>query len=129
MEQITLGQAAGALALIVAIIAGINSLKKSIKGWLDTALKDQFSALEQTQKDILKRLDSVDIENCKNYLVTFLAEAQRGEIKDETELQRFWEEYEHYQKLGGNSYIRNKVEELKGRKLLGFSRTVSITIS
>lgn len=118
MEQITLGQAAGALALVVAIIAGINSLKKSIKGWLDTALKDQFSALEQMQKDILKRLDSVDIENCKNYLVTFLAEAQRGEMKDETEMQRFWEEYEHYQKLGGNSYIRNKVEELKARKLL-----------
>ena len=118
MDQITIGQAAGALALIVAIIAGVNSLKKSVKSWLDSALKEQFQAIETTQKDILKRLDSVDIENCKNYLVTFLAEAQRGEMKDETELQRFWEEYEHYQKLGGNSYIRNKVEELKGRKLL-----------
>lgn len=118
MDQITIGQAAGALALIVAIIAGVNSLKKSVKGWLDSALKEQFQAIETTQKDILKRLDSVDIENCKNYLVTFLAEAARGEMKDETEMQRFWEEYEHYCKLGGNSYIKNKVEELKGRKLL-----------
>lgn len=118
MEQITLGQAAGALALVVAIIAGVQSLKKSIKGWLDAALKDQFDAFEKKQDEILKRLDSVDIENCKNYLVTFLAEVSRGEVKDETEMQRFWEEYEHYQKLGGNSYIKNKVEELKGRKLL-----------
>lgn len=118
MENITIGQAAGALALVVAVIAGIQSLKKSVKSWLSAALKDQFTALEQTQKDILKRLDTVDIENCKNYLVTFLAEVGRGEKKDETELQRFWEEYEHYQKLGGNSYIKNKVEELKGKRLL-----------
>ena len=118
MDSITIGQAAGALALLVAIIAGVQSLKKSVKGWLDAALKDQFQQIEKTQKDILKRLDTVDIENCKNYLVTFLAEVQRGEMKDETELQRFWEEYEHYQKLGGNSYIKNKVEELKGKKYL-----------
>lgn len=125
IEQITLGQAAGVLAFILALIAGVQSLKKSIKGWLNAALKEQFDAvnkrfddIDSKQSEMLKRLDSVDIENCKNYLVTFLAEAARGEMKDETELQRFWEEYEHYQKLGGNSYIRNKVEELKARKLL-----------
>jgi len=125
IEQITLGQAAGVLAFILALIAGVQSLKKSIKGWLNTALKEQFDRvdkrfddIDRKQADVLKRLDSVDIENCKNYLVTFLAEAQRGEMKDETELQRFWEEYEHYKKLGGNSYIRNKVEELKSKKLL-----------
>lgn len=125
METITLGQAAGALALIVAIIAGIQSLKKSIKEWLNTALKEQFDGVnkrfddvDRKQNDMMKRLDTVDIENCKNYLVTFLAEVQRGEMKDETEMQRFWEEFEHYKNLGGNSYIKNKVEELKGRKLL-----------
>lgn len=118
MESITIGQMAAALAFIVAIIAGLTSLKKSIKTGIESALKDKFDELEKSNKEILKRLDAVDIENCKNFLVTFLAEVARGEMKDETELQRFWEEYEHYQKLGGNSYIRNKVEELKGRKLL-----------
>ena len=93
-------------------------MKKSIKEWLNSALKENFDGMNKRFDGLDKRLDSVDIENCKNYLVTFLAEAARGEIKDETELQRFWEEYEHYQKLGGNSYIKNKVEELKGRKLL-----------
>lgn len=125
MEQITLGQIGIAVGFLVALIAGVNTLKKSIKEWLNSALKEnfdrvdkRFDGLDKRLDGLDKRLDSVDIENCKNYLVTFLAEAQRGEIKDETELQRFWEEYEHYQKLGGNSYIRNKVEELKGRKLL-----------
>ena len=118
MESLTIGQMAAALAFIVAIIAGITSLKRTIKTGIESALKEKFDELEKTNKEILKRLDAVDIENCKNFLVTFLAEVSRGEMKDETELQRFWEEYEHYQKLGGNSYIRNKVEELKGRKLL-----------
>lgn len=118
MESITLGQMAAALAFIVAIIAGVKTLKKSIKEWLSAALKEEFDKLEKSNSEILKRLDCVDIENCKNFLVTFLAELSRGEVKDETELQRFWEEYEHYQKLGGNSYIRNKVEELKGKKYL-----------
>ncbi len=118
MESITIGQAAAALAFVVAVIAGVQSLKKTMKGWLTATLKEQFDAMEKSQKEILKRLDNVDLENCKNYLVTFLSEVGRGEIKDETELQRFWEEYEHYQGLGGNSYIKNKVGELKGRKLL-----------
>lgn len=125
MEQITLGQIGIAVGFLVALIAGVNALKKSIKEWLNSALKEnfdrvdkRFDGLDKRLDGLEKRLDSVDIENCKNYLVTFLAEAARGEIKDETELQRFWEEYEHYQKLGGNSYIKNKVEELKGRKLL-----------
>lgn len=118
MESITIGQAAAALALIVAIIAGVKSLGKTVKEWLNSTLKDQFKEFEKKQDEILKRLDSVDMENCKNFLVVFLAEIGRGEAKDETELQRFWEEYEHYQKLGGNSYIRNKVDELKGKKYL-----------
>lgn len=125
MEQITLGQIGIAVGFLVALIAGVNALKKSIKEWLNSALKEnfdrvdkRFDGLDKRLDGLEKRLDSVDTENCKNYLVTFLAEAARGEMKDETELQRFWEEYEHYQKLGGNSYIRNKVEELKGRKLL-----------
>lgn len=118
MENITIGQAAATLALIVAIIGGVQAIKKNVKAWMTAALKEQFEGLEKTQKDILKRLDNVDLENCKNYLVTFLAEVGRGEVKDETEMQRFWEEYEHYTEKGGNSYIRNKVEDLKGRKLI-----------
>jgi hypothetical protein len=125
MEQITLGQIGIAVGFLVALIAGVKTIKTSIKDWLKSALKEQFDGvnkrfdeLDTKQTAVIKRLDTVDIENCKNYLVTFLAEVARGEMKDETEMQRFWEEFEHYQSLGGNSYIKNKVEELKGRKLL-----------
>ncbi len=129
MENITVGQIAVTIAFIVALLSGIAALKKSIKSGIEAALKDKFDSIEKSQKEkfesleksqaeILKRLDSVDLENCKNYLVTFLSEAARGEQKDETEIQRFWEEYEHYVSKGGNSYIKHKVDELKGRKLI-----------
>lgn len=118
MENITLGQLSAALLFIVAIIAAAQSLKKSIKSWLNAILKERFDIIDKSQAEIIKRLDTVDLENCKNYLVTFLSEVNRGEPKDETEIQRFWEEYEHYIDKGGNSYIRNKVEDLKARKLL-----------
>ena len=118
MENITIGQIAVGVAFVVALIGGLTSLKKSIKGWVEEALKDKFAAIEKSQKEILKRLDMVDIENCKNYLITFLSEMNWGEVKDEIEIKRFWEEYEHYSACGGNSYVKHRVEELQKKGYL-----------
>lgn len=126
MENITLGQMSAALLFTVALIAGIQNLKINIKKWIEQSLKARFDSIDKQNEKILakiddveERLDKVDMENCKNYLVTFLAEVRRGEIKDATEYQRFWEEYDHYISKGGNSYIREGVEELKTKGLLG----------
>lgn len=125
METWTLGQMAASLAAIVAVIAGIQNLKKNIKKWIEDTLKTRFDSIDKQNEKIFakidevdKRLDKVDMENCKNYLVTFLADVRRGEVKDSTEFQRFWEEYDHYTSKGGNSYIREDVEDLKSRGLL-----------
>ena len=40
MENITLGQVSAALLFIIAIIAAVQSLKKSIKAWIEAALED-----------------------------------------------------------------------------------------
>lgn len=116
MEYITLGQIAVGAAFLAALITSVTSIRKLIKDSINAALKERFDGLEKSNKEILKRLDTVDIENCKNYLITFLSEVSRGEPKDEIEIQRFWEEYEHYTSKGGNSYIHRRVEELKGAK-------------
>ena len=118
MENITIGQIAVGVAFVVALIGGIASLKKSIKKWIEDALKDRFDAIDKTQKAILTRLDAVDIENCKNYLITFLSEVSRGEVKDEIEIKRFWEEFEHYAACGGNSYVKHRVDELQKKGYL-----------
>ncbi len=126
MESITLGQLSAGLIFIVALIAGVQNLKKNIKAWIEDGLRTRFDSIDKQNEKILSkiddvetRLDKVDTENCKNYLVTFMAEVRRGETKDSTEIQRFWEEYDHYISKGGNSYVREGVEDLKRKGLLG----------
>ena len=126
LESITLGQVSAGLIFVIALIAGIQNLKTNIKKWIEESLKSRFDVIDKQNEKILAkiddvetRLDKVDMENCKNYLVTFLSEVRRGETKDSIEVQRFWEEYDHYISKGGNSYVREGVEELKSNGFLG----------
>lgn len=125
MEQITIGQIAIAVAFVAALITGGVKIKDAVKKWLTATLKESFDAqkretdeIKKTVDDIKGQLDKVDLENCKNYLVTFLAETERGEQKDEIEIQRFYEEYQHYVEKGGNSYVKEKFAKLKQKGLL-----------
>lgn len=56
-----------------------------------------------------KKLDKVDLNRCKDFLVDFLADVENGIEKDEIQIQRAYEVYDHYVKdLDGNSYIHDK---------------------
>lgn len=62
---------------------------------------------------INRKIDKLDINQCKNFLVTFLKSVEKGEEMDEVEIQRAHEVYDHYVKdLKGNSYIHDKWERL-----------------
>ena len=113
MEQITLGQIATAVAFLVALIGGVAFLLKKLKEFIVLTLKEELAPIKQDLSETKKLIDKVDLENCKNYLVMFIAETERGIEHDEIEKQRFWEEYEHYSNCGGNSYIKRSVEALK----------------
>ena len=102
MEQITLGQIASWAAFVVALGGSVAAIIKGVQ-----------KVVEKLLEPIQKRLDAVDLENCKNYLVTFLAGVERGQEHDEIELERFHEQLGHYQQIGGNSYIKSKVEKLQ----------------
>lgn len=125
MENITVGQIAIAVAFIAALITGGIKIKDAVKKWLENLLKEKFDEVRKEIKAVSDKVDNlesslfdVDLENCKNYLVTYISEVKRGESKDEIEKQRFWEEYKHYTDKGGNSYIRHDVEELGKKGLL-----------
>lgn len=125
MENITVGQIAIGIAFLAALITGGVKVKDAVKKWFENLLKDKFDAASKERKALAAKIDSiekqltnVDLENCKNYLVTFISEVKRGEVKDEIEKQRFWEEYKHYTDKGGNSYIRHDVEELVKKGLI-----------
>lgn len=112
MENITLGQIAVAIAFLAALITGTGVLLKTIKKWLGVAFQGEFDKLNKKMDGLQTYIDDVRFNSCKNYLVHFLSEVDRGQPIDEIERERFWEQYEHYKKNGGNSYIKRKVEQL-----------------
>ena len=106
MANITLGQIAEGLGIIVAILGGYGVLYKKISESIESMIGKQLKPVIDTMKEL-------DLETCKNFLVRCIADIERGDKMSETEVERFWEQYEHYTKQGGNSYIKEKVEKLK----------------
>ena len=105
MENLTLGQLAADLGIIVAILGGFGLLYTKLKGALEKIITEQL-------KPISDQLNKVDTETTKNFLVRCIADIERGDEMSETEKERFYEQYEHYVSLGGNTYIKAKVEKL-----------------
>lgn len=102
MEQITLGDLARWAAFAVTIGGSIAAIIRGVN-----------KAVGKLLEPVVKQIESVDRENCKNFLVTFLAETERGQEHDQIELERFHEQFEHYKSIGGNSYIKAKAEKLR----------------
>ena len=113
MDKITLGQIAVAVAFLVALIGGVSALLKQIRGWIAAEFTSNIAPLKRDVEGLGKRLDQVDMQGTKNFLVKCITDIERGTPMGEIETERFWEEYEHYIKLGGNSYIAQKVNKLK----------------
>lgn len=109
-----LGDIGSAMIYLATVIGSCTAIftavKKSIKNLFDVQTKDIREEMKNQNEAIVR----VDLENCKNYLVTFLARLERDDSTiDEIEKQRFWEQFEHYGAIGGNSYVANKVSKLK----------------
>lgn len=102
MEQVTLEQIARVAAFAVALVGSIAAIIRGVN-----------KAVGKLLEPVVKQIESVDRENCKNFLVTFLAETERGQEHDQIELERFHEQFEHYKAIGGNSYIKAKVDKLQ----------------
>ena len=113
METITIGWIVGGVAMLVALIKGIKYLQKTTKEWITDLLREPFEKLDKQMVGLQKKVDDIDISTCKNFLVARISEVEKGNPLDEIERERFWEQYEHYSKIGGNSYIKRKVDELK----------------
>lgn len=64
------------------------------------------------KEDLEKEINKVQLDNCKNYLVQLISASERRELSL-AEKERFYENYDNYIKLGGNSYIHSETERLK----------------
>ena len=112
MESITLGQIALGVTFLVGVITGISFLIKKIKEWIIQTLAESFDKIEVEIKEMSDRIENVDLEACKNFLVRFLSDVEKGETIDDIQLERFYEQYRHYTNKGGNSYVKRKVDKL-----------------
>ena len=120
MENITLGVVGGGLVFIVGLIASLKTLRSSIKENLTELLDDKFDKIDEDFQGVNRKIDKleekldlVEMGSCKNYIVPYLADMDRGGIPDEIERQRFWDAYAIYVKDGGNSYIQDRVAKLQ----------------
>lgn len=113
IEDITLGQIGLLVAYLVALISGIAFLLTKIKTWFKGAFKEEIEPLRNDIKEVQTDMKQVDMNSCKNFLVRSLGDIEKNVPLDEVEKERFWEQYEHYQKIGGNSYIKRKIEQLQ----------------
>ena len=112
MEQITLGDIATWAAFIAALCGSVAAIVTLLKKTFTKLFKEQMKDIDERLKKHESTIAKIDMENCKNFLVSFLVKVEHEDVTDEIETQRFWEEYEHYVTIGGNSYIRNKVDKL-----------------
>lgn len=114
---------------ILAILAGavtffksaeylLNKASKAFSKVVSTSLEPTNAKIDSLVEDVEKVREqalSADLAACKNFLVRFLADIEQGQPVDEVERMRFWETYEHYRSLGQNSYIQEKVANLKAQ--------------
>ena len=112
MDSITIGQIGLILAAIVAFVKGVEYLYSLAKKGATNWFKSLLEPINNSINSLSKKIDDVDMNSCKNFLVRFLADVEQGNVIDEIEKERFYEQYKHYVDLGGNSYIKDKVEKL-----------------
>lgn len=112
MEDITLGQIGLVVTFLVGLIGGLAFISNQIRIWITKALEKEFKPINEKIDNLQEQVIQVDMGAVKNYLVSFLSDVEKDNPIDEIERERFWEQYEHYLKIGGNSYIKRKVEQL-----------------
>jgi len=104
--EITLGEISTFLAFLVSFISALVYLSKTLK-----------KAIEKTLKPINDNIKSLDVSQCKNFLVRFLADIEQGNELDKVEIERAYEIYDHYTNdLKQNSYIHVRWEQLMIKK-------------
>lgn len=116
IQDLTLEQVSIIIVFILGLIAGIKQLKKEVKDAIAESLKDEFKEINDKLDSMKANVEAIDEQACKNFLIRYLADIERGDHIFESEKQRFWEEYDHYvnpDEVDGNSYIKEWVARLK----------------
>lgn len=113
MESITLGDISNVLVFIAGILGAGGSITLFFSKRFGKIIAAQLKPTNNKIDTLQSSISEVDMANCKNYLVQIISILEAGGTVDKVALERFWENYDHYIELGGNSYIHTAVERLK----------------
>lgn len=103
MENMTLGEIFHALKFIIEFV-----------GIVGTILFGSKKIINKQLEPINKKIIKIDENQCKNFLVDFLADINNNIEKDDEQIKRAYEVYEHYtNELHKNSYIHDKWEKAR----------------
>lgn len=115
--NITLGQISAFLGLIAGLIASVSAIILFLQKSLKKVIKNELEPMSIQIEKINSNVNGLDVSQCKNFLVRFLADVEQGNKLDEVEKERAYEIYDHYiNDLKQNSYIHKRWEELVERK-------------
>lgn len=94
------------IILIASLITAVTTIIIAIK-----------KILTKMFEPVNKKIDNLDLGQARNYLVDFLADIENGEKKDECQIERAYELYDHYTNdLHANSYIHSKWEKVMNNR-------------
>ena len=113
MENITIGQTIDFTILIGSLIGAVTVIIVTVNKIIDRQFKKRCDGMMCEMNQIKTDIKTMDIGQCKNFLVRFLKDIEQGNEVDEVEKERAAETYDHYKDdLGQNSYIHDKWEKL-----------------
>ena len=131
MSELTLGFISDEIAFILVFCGGLYAVYRGIKSavkklfkeefegfnkrieGLETKISDLETQVQESDAELGEKIDKLNMHNCKNFLVRFLSDVERGAVISEVERERFAEEWDFYTKHGGNSYLKNWYDKLQ----------------
>lgn len=103
MQDLTIGQISTFLAYVAALGGSCAVIVKGVS-----------KAVEKALKPLNDKIDKVDLNATKNFLVARLDDIDNGQVLEGVNKERFYEQLKHYtDDLKGNSYILAEVEKQK----------------
>lgn len=100
------------IGLTINTVIGVLNNKKTNK------IQDVDKKIDVMREENKKDMKEHTLDADKTYLINFLSDLENGIRKTDVQIKRTYEIYERYTQNGGNSYVHDKWEECKEKRLL-----------
>ena len=124
MENITVGNIAAVIGSLVAIISGVAYLKKNLKDWVSSAVKDDIQSLHGEISDVKNQLVQIEdarlqdnAESSRYRILRFYDELLHGQRHTKEHFDQVLDCVDEYQRYCGShpTYKNSKcVQAIKG---------------